>query len=148
MEPRTWLPDAAGSMRAPTAAEEPLDDPPAVLRVSNGLRVGGGAPAPNSVVVVLPRITAPPRRNAKTCAESRLPCQPVYFGLFIWVGISTVSYRSLTPNGMPSTRDSAVPALYRAVDASAAARAPSMFIAAKAFTALSSASTTSKQRSR
>ena len=45
------------------AADETLDDAcadrPPFLKVLKGLRVGGGAPAPNSVVVVLPRMTAP-----------------------------------------------------------------------------------------
>ena len=51
---------AAGTIIAPTAADVPLDEPPGVRSRSNGLRVGGAAPRPNSVVVVLPIMIAPP----------------------------------------------------------------------------------------
>ena len=43
IEPTTWLPIAAGTMRAPTAAADPLDEPPGVRPESNGLVVGPGS---------------------------------------------------------------------------------------------------------
>ena len=59
MEPCVCVPSAAGTMPHATAAAEPLDDPPGVRVVSNGLRVGPERPIANSVVTVLPTTTAP-----------------------------------------------------------------------------------------
>ena len=69
-EPRTWLPVASGSIEAATAAAEPEDEPPGVRVRSQGLLVGAGRAMVSSVVVVLPTMTAPPRRSASTCAAS------------------------------------------------------------------------------
>ena len=55
---------------ADTAAAEPLDETPAVRVRSFGLRTPTGIGLAKAVVVVLPRITAPARRNAVTQAES------------------------------------------------------------------------------
>ena len=74
MEPRTWLPDAAGSMRAPTAAEEPLEEPvqvsqpaPQSLRVEQeegeeAPNAGADVPdvAPQLIVELSPRPPYPP----------------------------------------------------------------------------------------
>ena len=60
--------------------------------------------------------------------------------------MSAVSMMSLIPTGMPSMGDKVAPAFQRAVDASAAARAP--FKVTKAPTASSCAAMTSRQRSR
>ena len=49
---------------APTPAAVPLEDPPGVRAASNGLVVGPEYPTANSVVTVLPRMIAPPRRRA------------------------------------------------------------------------------------
>ena len=46
-------------MRAATAADDPLLEPPGVCSRFHGLRVGEGSPEANSVVTVLPR-TMPP----------------------------------------------------------------------------------------
>ena len=62
--------------------------------------------------------------------------------------MSAVSMMSLIPTGMPSMGDKVAPAFQRAVDASAAARAPAMFKVTKAPTASSCAAMTSRQRSR
>ncbi len=75
-EPTTWLPMAAGTMPAPTAAADPDDDPPGVRAGSNGLVVGPGWEKPSSVVTVLPRMTAPARRSAWTQAESSPVVRP------------------------------------------------------------------------
>ncbi len=71
IEPPTWVPIAAGSMRAATAAAEPDDEPPAVRAGSNGLVVAGGCEPPSSAVVVLARMTAPAWRSAHTAGLSR-----------------------------------------------------------------------------
>ena len=105
VDPPPWLPRAAGTMPAATAAAEPLDDPPGVRLESKGLSVGPERPAANSVVTVLPKMTAPPRRKAPMQAASRPDCQPSKRGLFIWVGISAVSMMSFAPMGQPSTGD-------------------------------------------
>src|SRR5215211_555189 len=60
IEPTTWVPSPAGTMPAPTAAAEPLDEPPGVRLPSCGFLVlcHGWLDA-NSVVVVLPMTMAP-----------------------------------------------------------------------------------------
>ena len=72
MEPATWVPMAAGTMPAATAAAEPEDEPPGVRDGSNGLVVGPGCEPPSSAVTVLPSTTAPAWRRAQTAALSRL----------------------------------------------------------------------------
>ena len=98
--------------------------------------------------MVLPRFTSPFRCMRSRCAKSRLPCQPTNKGEPCSVAMSAVSMMSLIPTGMPSMGDKVVPAFQRAVDASAAARAPAMFKVTKAPTASSCAAMTSRQRSR
>ena len=71
IEPPTWVPIAAGTMRAATAAAEPDEDPPGVRAGSNGFVVGPGCEPPSSAVTVLPRTTAPAWRSAYTAALSR-----------------------------------------------------------------------------
>ena len=70
-EAAVWLPSAAGTMKSATAAADPLEEPPGVRERSRGLRVGPGEKTANSVVTVLPRITAPASRSARTQAASR-----------------------------------------------------------------------------
>ena len=113
-------------MPEPTAAAEPLDEPPGVRVPSCGFCVlCQGCEAANSVVVVLPMMTAPASRNARTAAESRRVTVPSHIGEPWPVGMSAVSITSLTAIGMPSIGDSGLPSFQRAVDASAALRAPS-----------------------
>src|SRR6202008_2939553 len=64
IEPTTCVPSAAATMPGAPAAAEPLLDPPGVRLGSCGLRVPRGCVAANSVVTVLPTITAPAARNA------------------------------------------------------------------------------------
>jgi hypothetical protein len=59
VEPITCVPSAALAIPAATEAAEPLDDPPGVCATFHGLRVPRGSDAANSVVTVLPRMTAP-----------------------------------------------------------------------------------------
>ena len=111
MEPPTCVPIAAGIMLAPTAAAEPEDEPPGVRRGSKGLVVGPGCAMPNSAVTVLPIITAPASRKARTMMLSRFGKLPVNAPQPICVGISAVSIKSLMPIGMPSMAETARPAL-------------------------------------
>src|SRR6185503_8229479 len=77
IEPTTCVPRPAGTMPAPTAADEPLDEPPGVRLASCGFLVlCHGWLAANSVVVVLPMIIAPASRSACTLAESRCDSWP------------------------------------------------------------------------
>ena len=119
-------------MPAATDAAEPLDEPPGVCAVFHGLRVPRGSDAANSVVTVLPRMTAPASRSARTQAASFAERQPEKSGEPISVGISTVSMMSLMPTGMPSMADSGLPARQRAVELSAAARAAGTLVQTKA----------------
>src|SRR5271167_4398455 len=132
VEPITWVPSAALTMPAATAAAEPDDEPPGVCAVFHGLHVPRGSDAANSVVTVLPTITAPASRSARTLAASFCERQPANSGEPISVGISSVSIMSLMPTGMPSIGDNGLPARHRAVDRSAAARASGRFEATKA----------------
>src|SRR2546422_10186100 len=90
-EPRTWLPVAAGSIEAATAAAEPDEEPPGVRVKSHGFSVGPGPAIVSSVVTVLPTMTAPPSRSAYTCAASRSGLKPVKRALFTSVGKPTAS---------------------------------------------------------
>src|SRR5579875_1102691 len=125
IEPSTWVPRPAAIMPLAVAAAEPEDEPPGVRRISQGLRVGPGGAVANSVVTVLPRITAPASRSAVTEAASRRLCQPLKKAEPFSVGKSRVSMMSLTPTGMPSIGERGLPAFQRAVDCAASARAPS-----------------------
>ena len=110
-------------MPTATAAADPLDEPPGVCAVFHGLRVPRGSDAANSVVTVLPIITAPASRSARTLAASFSDRQPRKSGEPICVGMSKVSITSLMPIGMPSIGDNGRPARQRSVARSAAARA-------------------------
>ena len=144
----TWVPMAAGTMRAATAAAEPDEEPPGVRAGSNGFVVGPGWLPPSSAVTVLPRITAPACRSAHTAALSRRGKWPRYAAQPISVGMSFVSSRSLMPMGSPSMADSGRPAFQRAVLASAAARAPGWFRATNACTTGSRSAMVARHRSR
>ena len=69
-----------------TAAAEPLDEPPGVCPRFHGLRVPRGSAAANSVVTVLPMMTAPAWRSAETQAASFSERQPANSGEPISVG--------------------------------------------------------------
>src|SRR6185312_5087618 len=98
-------------MPAPTAAAEPLDDPPGVRLMSCGLRVAPcGCDIANSVVTVLPMMIAPAARSAATEEESFCERQPSISGEPMLVGMSAVSIMSLIATGMPSMGDAGLPA--------------------------------------
>ena len=69
-EPAVWLPKASGTIADPTAAADPLDDPPGVCPASCGFRVFPGVKVANSVLTVFPIRTAPAARMAATHAAS------------------------------------------------------------------------------
>src|SRR5262245_5505667 len=96
-------------MHAPITAAEPLDEPPGVRLGSNGLVVGPGKAPPISVVTVLPRITAPASRKARTIAESRRALFPANAAQPCPVGMSLGSIKSLTPIGIPSIGEIGLP---------------------------------------
>ena len=98
-------------MPAATAAAEPLEEPPGVRAGSKGLVVGPEKPIANSVVTVLPTMTAPPLRSGATQAASCPDCQPLNAGLPICVGRPAVAMMSFTATGMPSTGESGFPDL-------------------------------------
>src|SRR5690242_4903953 len=105
IDPPTCVPIAAGTIRAPTAAADPDDEPPGVCAGSNGLLVGPGCAPPSSDVTVLPGMTAPASRSAHTTALSRFGKFPAKDAQPSCVGMSFVSSRSLMPIGMPSICD-------------------------------------------
>ncbi len=110
---------------AATAAAESLLDPPGVRCGSCGLRVPRGNDIANSVVTVLPRMTAPAARKAATLAASLLRVPSVHQGEPNWVGISTVSMHVLDTDGHAVNRrerPSLTPALGRLVGGRAGAR--------------------------
>ena len=69
-DPLVCVPSATGTMPAATAAAEPLEEPPGVCAVLCGLHVGPGRVVANSVVTVLPKITAPAARKRDTTVAS------------------------------------------------------------------------------
>ena len=69
-EPAVWVPSARSTMPAPTAAADPLDDPPGVWVARSGFVVGPGVNQASSVVTVFPTTTAPAARNNATAAAS------------------------------------------------------------------------------
>src|SRR5271169_6957487 len=71
IEPNTCVPMPTLIAPTATAAAEPLLEPPGVRLKSHGLRVARGCIQANSVVTVLPTITAPASRSAATLALSR-----------------------------------------------------------------------------
>ena len=66
----------AGVSPEATAAAEPLEEPPGVRFESCGFRVAAGCIQANSVVMVLPRITAPASRSFSTTALSSSGWRP------------------------------------------------------------------------
>jgi hypothetical protein len=144
----TWVPSAALTMPQATAAAEPLEDPPGVCARLIGLRVPRGSDAANSVVTVLPRITAPASRSARTLAASLSERQPEKSGEPISVGMSTVSITSLMPTGMPSIGDNGRPVRQRSVEQSAALRAAARLVRTNALIFGSKLSRSASERSR
>src|SRR5215470_2681816 len=101
-EATVWVPSASGTAPAPTAAAEPLDEPPGVCAMLCGLRAGDGSRYANSVVWVLPRTTAPASRSAATISASAVAgALPARDLLLASVVMPATSMLSLMPIGMP-----------------------------------------------
>ena len=118
-------------MPSTVAATAPADEPPVVMRVSQGLRVmpvrGLSLVAfqPYSGMAVLPRITAPcSRRRAAAGASISLGPGGVRREPKR-AGMPAMRMLSLRPIGTPSSRPLGALACQRASEARAAARAPS-----------------------
>ncbi len=109
VEPAVWLPSASGTMPAPTAAAEPLEEPPGVCSGLCGLRVLPGEKYAHSVVTVLPRITAPAARSIATTAASARGVRPLCSAQPFSVGMSTVSMMSFRPTGTPCSAPMGLP---------------------------------------
>ncbi len=101
MEPPVWLPSESGTIPAATAAADPLDEPPGVCAGLCGLRVLPAVRVANSVVTVLPMITAPAARSRSTTAASRDGVRPACRTDPFSVGMSAVSMMSFSPIGTP-----------------------------------------------
>src|SRR5687767_3047126 len=99
-------------MPAATAAAEPLEEPPGVCAALCGLRVLPEAPLANSVVTVLPMMTAPAPRSSATTLASRDGVRPACSGDPFSVGMSAVSTMSLIPTGTPCNGPSGCPSRF------------------------------------
>ena len=95
------MPKASGTWPSATAAAEPEDEPPGVWAALCGLVVGPGWRLANSVVTVLPRMTALAVRQSATQAASPNGTLPLKIGELWPVGMSWVSMMSFTPTGTP-----------------------------------------------
>ena len=101
MDPPVWLPSDSGTIPAATAAADPLEEPPGVCPGLCGFRVLPAVRVANSVVTVLPMITAPAARSRSTTAASREGVRPACSTDPFSVGISAVSMMSFNPTGTP-----------------------------------------------
>src|SRR5207342_1788190 len=80
-DPTVWVPKASGTMKSPTAAAEPLEEPPGVCSGLCGLVVlPQGNRLANSVVTVLPKSTPPAARLSATHAASAAGRLPLWIG--------------------------------------------------------------------
>ena len=131
IEPPPSVPSCSAPMPSTADATAPLDEPPVVMRVSQGLRVrpvsGLSLVAfqPYSGMVVLPRKTAPCSRIRATagesmvCGASEVSFEPKR------AGMPAIRKLSFTPSGTPSTRPLGAPVIQRTSDFLAAVSAPS-----------------------
>src|SRR3954462_13023767 len=107
-EPPASVPICSGPNPAAPAAPAPEDEPPVVCAGFHGLRVmpcSGLSPGdfqPNSVVVVLPRITAPAAFSPATIGASSATGSALVVRLPRRVGKPARSTRSFTVHGTPS----------------------------------------------
>ena len=129
MLPPASVPRCSGPNPAAAAAPAPDDDPPVEYRVSQGFRVipcSGQSPGdfhPNSVVVVLPRMTAPAAFSPSTAGPSAAAGSAGVVRLPRRVGNPAMSTRSFTVHGTPSSTPIGRPARHRPSLSRAAASA-------------------------
>ena len=128
-DPPASVPTCSGPNPAAPAAPAPEEEPPVVWAGFHGLRVipcSGQSPGdfqPNSVVVVLPRITAPAAFNPITSGASSVTGVDGVARLPRRVGKPATSTRSFTVTGTPSSSPIGRPARQRAALSPAASSA-------------------------
>ena len=149
-EPPPSVPSANGVTPAATLAAAPALDPPGVFDRSHGLRVmpvNGQSPTalhPNSLVVVLPRITAPALRARSTAgASNAATLSAVDFEPNVH-RTPSIAIRSLTEIGSPCSRPGGSPSITAFSADRAASRATSSVTVTKLF----SPGSTSSRRAR
>src|SRR5580692_7015077 len=129
IEPPASVPICNGPNPAAPAAPAPEDEPPVVTSGFHGLRVmpcSGQSPGdfqPNSVVVVLPTITAPAAFRPTTLGASSVTGVGSVARLPRRVGNPARSTRSFTVQGTPSSNPSGRPEAQRAALSPAASSA-------------------------
>ena len=131
IEPPPSVPRCKAPIPSTEAATAPAEEPPVVMRVSQGLRVrpvsGLSLVAfqPYSGIAVLPSRTAPASRSLATagasmlCGSGAVSLEPKR------AGMPATSTLSLMPAGHAVDEPLGAPACQRASEARAAARAPS-----------------------
>ena len=131
IEPPPSVPSCKAPMPSTAEATAPAEDPPVVMRVSQGLRVkpvsGLSLVAfqPYSGIAVLPSTTAPCSLSRATAGASMV-CGSVLVSFEPKRdGIPATAMLSLTPSGTPSVSPLGDPAIHRCSEAFAAASAPS-----------------------
>ena len=131
IEPPPSVPRCRAPMPSTVAATAPAEEPPVVMRVSQGLRVmpvsGLSLVAfqPYSGMAVLPSMTAPVLAQAGGGGRVGLPGLGGVRREPKRAGMPATRMLSLTPIGTPSSRPLGAPACQRASEARAAASAPS-----------------------
>src|SRR5687767_13118886 len=81
MDPTDCVAIASGTMRAATAAPDPLEEPPGVCARLCGLRVGPARAIAYSVVTVVPMMMAPAALRRRTSAASHAGTRPAWIGV-------------------------------------------------------------------
>ncbi len=147
IEPPVWVPIAAGTCRAATAAADPDDDPPGVCAADHGLRVGAGSLKANCVVWVFPTMTAPAARSRATAGASAPGVRCANDGAPARVGSPATSMMSLIPTGTPWSAPTGRPAATSPSRSRACARAPSASTATQARSRSSVAAMRARQAS-
>src|SRR5512141_2886497 len=89
-EPLVCVPSAPATNPAATAAADPLDDPPGVWPIFQGLRVFAGTMNAASVVTVLPNMIPPADSRRTTTSAVTSGTYPAYARHPISVGMPAV----------------------------------------------------------
>src|SRR4029079_18019735 len=101
IEPTDWVATAIGTMRAATAAPDPLEEPPGDRDASCGFVVGPAMAMAYSVVTVVPMITAPHSRKRRTTVASRAGTRLAWISVPQTHRMPVTSTVSFTATGMP-----------------------------------------------
>ena len=109
-DPFVCVPMATGTSPEATAAAEPADEPPGVCSEDSGFLVRAGFKNANSVVSVLPNMTAPAASSASTKTAFTSDTSPINVDPHP-CGIPSISMMSFTPTGHPCKLPKALPSL-------------------------------------